>query len=66
VGRPDEIKGEEVYAFVTLEGHYEASPELAKALKDHVVKEIGIIARPGEMCCQKRDRVKLCVVSCEL
>ncbi|NCR05685.1 MAG: acetate--CoA ligase [Microcystis aeruginosa LG13-03] len=49
VGRPDEIKGEEVYAFVTLEGHYEASPELAKALKDHVVKEIGIIARPGEI-----------------
>ncbi|GBF55689.1 acetyl-coenzyme A synthetase [Microcystis sp. 0824] len=49
VGRPDEIKGEEIYAFVTLEGHYEASPELAKALKDHVVKEIGIIARPGEI-----------------
>ncbi|GCL49190.1 acetyl-coenzyme A synthetase [Microcystis aeruginosa NIES-3804] len=49
VGRPDEIKGEEVYAFVTLEGHYEASPELAQALKDHVVKEIGIIARPGEI-----------------
>lgn len=49
VGRPDEIKGEEVYAFVTLEGHYQASQELAKALKDHVVKEIGIIARPGEI-----------------
>jgi len=49
VGRPDEIKGEEVYAFVTLEGHYEASPELAQALKDHVVKEIGMIARPGEI-----------------
>ncbi|MDB9429311.1 acetate--CoA ligase [Microcystis aeruginosa CS-555/01A07] len=49
VGRPDEIKGEEVYAFVTLEGHYEASQELAQALKDHVVKEIGIIARPGEI-----------------
>ncbi|TRU31691.1 MAG: acetate--CoA ligase [Microcystis aeruginosa Ma_MB_F_20061100_S20] len=49
VGRPDEIKGEEVYAFVTLEGHYQASQELAQALKDHVVKEIGIIARPGEI-----------------
>jgi acetyl-CoA synthetase len=49
VGRPDEIKGEEIYAFVTLEGHYEPSDELAAALKDHVVKEIGIIARPGEI-----------------
>jgi acetyl-CoA synthetase len=49
VGRPDEIKGEEIYAFVTLEGGQEASEELAKALRDHVVKEIGIIARPGEI-----------------
>lgn len=49
VGKPDAIKGEEVYAFVTLEGHYAPSEELAKALKDHVVKEIGIIARPGEI-----------------
>jgi acetyl-CoA synthetase len=49
VGRPDEIKGEEIYAFVTLEGGQEASEELSKALKDHVVKEIGIIARPGEI-----------------
>jgi acetyl-CoA synthetase len=49
VGRPDQIKGEEIYAFVTLEGGQEASEELSKALKDHVVKEIGIIARPGEI-----------------
>jgi acetyl-CoA synthetase len=49
VGRPDEIKGEEIYAFVTLEGGSEPSEELAKALRDHVVKEIGIIARPGEI-----------------
>jgi acetyl-CoA synthetase len=49
VGRPDEIKGEEIYAFVTLEGGYDSSDELAKELKDHVVKEIGIIARPGDI-----------------
>ncbi|MEG3435982.1 acetate--CoA ligase [Pannus brasiliensis CCIBt3594] len=49
VGRPDEIKGEEIYAFVTLEGGYDSSNELAKELKDHVVKEIGIIARPGDI-----------------
>ena len=46
VGCPDEIKGEEIYAFVTLEGDYEASDSLLSELKDHVVEEIGIIARP--------------------
>ncbi|MBR8831432.1 MAG: Acetyl-coenzyme A synthetase [Chroococcopsis gigantea SAG 12.99] len=49
VGKPDEIKGEEIFAFVTLESHYQPSDELAKELRDHVVKEIGIIARPGEI-----------------
>jgi acetyl-CoA synthetase len=47
VGRPDEVKGEDVYAFVTLEGEYEASEDLEKELKQHVVKEIGAIARPA-------------------
>ena len=49
VGKPDEVKGEEIFAFVTLEGDYSASDELEKALKQHVVKEIGAIARPGEI-----------------
>lgn len=49
VGKPDEIKGEEIVAFVTLEGTHQASEELSKALKQHVVKEIGAIARPGEI-----------------
>lgn len=49
VGKPDEIKGEEVVAFVTLEGTYQPSEELANALKQHVVQEIGAIARPGEI-----------------
>ncbi|AHJ26594.1 acetate--CoA ligase [Nodularia spumigena CS-584] len=49
VGKPDEIKGEEVVAFVTLEGTYHASEELSKELKQHVVKEIGAIARPAEI-----------------
>ncbi|HYW21440.1 MAG TPA: acetate--CoA ligase [Nodularia sp. (in: cyanobacteria)] len=49
VGKPDELKGEEVVAFVTLEGTYQASEELSKELKQHVVKEIGAIARPGEI-----------------
>jgi acetyl-CoA synthetase len=49
VGKPDELKGEEVVAFVTLEGTYSASEELSKELKKHVVAEIGAIARPGEI-----------------
>ena len=49
VGKPDEIKGEEIVAFVTLEGDREASEELNKELKKHVVAEIGAIARPGEI-----------------
>ncbi len=49
VGKPDEIKGEEIVAFVTLEGTYTVSEELAKDLKKHVSTEIGAIARPGEI-----------------
>ncbi len=49
VGRKDDLKGEDVYAFVTLEGTYTASDELKAELKQHVVKEIGAIARPGEI-----------------
>jgi acetyl-CoA synthetase len=49
VGKPDEVKGEEIVAFVTLEGHYNASNDLKQQLKNHVVNEIGAIARPGEI-----------------
>jgi acetyl-CoA synthetase len=49
VGKPDEIKGEEVVAFVILEGAFRPSEELDKALKKHVVEEIGALARPGQI-----------------
>ncbi len=49
VSKPDEIKGEDIFAFVILEGNYQASEALSKELKQHVVKEIGAIARPGEI-----------------
>ncbi|MBV5261142.1 acetate--CoA ligase [Synechococcus moorigangaii CMS01] len=49
VGKPDPIKGEDVFAFVTLEGTYSPSDVLVAELKAHVVKEIGAIARPGEI-----------------
>jgi acetyl-CoA synthetase len=49
VGKPDELKGEEIVAFVTLEGTHSGSDALIKELKAHVVKEIGALARPGEI-----------------
>jgi acyl-CoA synthetase (AMP-forming)/AMP-acid ligase II len=41
VGRKDEVKGEDIFAFVTLEGQYSPSDDLKKELKQHVVQEIG-------------------------
>jgi len=49
VGCPDEIKGEEIVAFVTLENNYHGDDSLIEELKQHVVKEIGAIARPGHI-----------------
>ncbi|MBP0014105.1 MAG: acetate--CoA ligase [Roseofilum sp. SID2] len=49
VGKPDDLKGEEIVSFVTLEGTYSASEDLEKELKQHVVGEIGALARPGEI-----------------
>jgi acetyl-CoA synthetase len=49
VGRPDEIKGQAIVAFVTLEGGREGSKELKEELQNYVVKEIGSIAKPDEI-----------------
>ncbi|MEX0269232.1 acetate--CoA ligase [Leptolyngbyaceae cyanobacterium UHCC 1019] len=49
VGKPDDLKGEDIVAFVTLENNINASDELKNELKKHVVQEIGAIARPGEI-----------------
>ena len=49
VGKPDDLKGEEIVAFVTLENNVIANDELKNELKKHVVQEIGAIARPGEI-----------------
>jgi len=49
VGFPHEIKGQGIYAFVTLKEGFEASDELRKALVQHVRKEIGPIASPDKL-----------------
>ena len=46
VGKPDEIKGEEVCAFVVLKQNYIADENLEAALRHHVRCEIGPIATP--------------------
>ena len=49
VGRPDELRGQAIVAFVTLRGGRQTGDAAAAALKDHVVREIGAIARPDEI-----------------
>jgi acetyl-CoA synthetase len=49
VGFPHEIKGQGIYAFVTLKEGFEPSDELKKALVAHVRSEIGPIASPDKL-----------------
>ncbi len=49
VGKKDDIKGESIVAFVSLENNFQTSPELIDELKRHVVKEIGVIAKPEKI-----------------
>ena len=49
VGRPDEIKGQAVVAFVTLRSGHKASNELAETLRRHVAHSIGAIAKPDDI-----------------
>jgi acetyl-CoA synthetase len=46
VGYPHDIKGQGIYAYVTLKAGVEASEALAQELKQFVAREIGPIARP--------------------
>ena len=49
VGRPHEIKGQGVVAFVSLKGKSTGSDDLNKELRNHVGKVIGAIAKPDEI-----------------
>ena len=49
VGRRDDLKGEVIVAFVSLEKDFNSSSELLEELKKHVVDEIGIIAKPEKI-----------------
>jgi acetyl-CoA synthetase len=49
VGKPHEIKGQAVAAFVTVKEGVQLSNDLAEELKEHVAKKIGAIARPVQV-----------------
>ncbi len=46
VGKPHKIKGQAIYAFVTLNSNEKPNEELEKELKIHVRRHIGAIATP--------------------
>jgi acetyl-CoA synthetase len=49
VGRPDDVKGQAVSAFVTLKGGQAPSEENKNLLRQWVAKEIGPIAKPDDI-----------------
>ncbi len=48
VGRPDDLKGQAIAAFVTIRDR-EADEELRKELRMHVRKQIGALAQPDDL-----------------
>jgi acetyl-CoA synthetase len=49
VGRPDELKGQALVAFVTVKAGVTADALLREELRAHVAKEIGPVARPDDI-----------------
>jgi acetyl-CoA synthetase len=49
VGRPDEITGTAVVAFVTPRAGVKPGPSFTQTLKAHVTQQIGAIARPADI-----------------
>ncbi|MEO8647726.1 MAG: acetate--CoA ligase [Acidobacteriota bacterium] len=49
VGRPDDLKGQAIAAFVTLEGGRSGNEDLKSELRSHVTKEIGSLAKPDDI-----------------
>jgi acetyl-CoA synthetase len=49
VGRPDDITGTAIVAFVTPRSGTQAGPALADEVRAHVAKQIGAIAKPADV-----------------
>ena len=49
VGRPDDLKGQVLVAFVTVKSGVVANEALREELRNHVAKEIGSVAKPDDI-----------------
>jgi acetyl-CoA synthetase len=49
VGRPDDLKGQALVAFVTVKSGIQPSDALKEELRNHVAKEIGALAKPDNI-----------------
>ena len=49
IGRPHEIKGQAIAAFVTIKSGIPTSDALKDEIKQHVAKKIGALARPDDV-----------------
>jgi acetyl-CoA synthetase len=49
VGRPDDLKGQALVAFVTVKGGVTADQQLREELRMHVAREIGPVAKPDDI-----------------
>ncbi|MPN61713.1 Acetyl-coenzyme A synthetase [bioreactor metagenome] len=49
VGRPDDLKGQALVAFVTVKGGVTADAKLREELRAHVAQEIGPVAKPDDI-----------------
>jgi acetyl-CoA synthetase len=49
IGRPHEIKGQAIAAFVTIKDGTMPSKDLMEEIKGHVAKKIGALARPDDL-----------------
>ncbi len=49
VGRPDDLKGQALVAFVTLKAGIRPDPALREELRQHVAREIGPVAKPDDI-----------------
>ena len=49
MGRPDDLKGQSLVAFVTLRPGQNPGPDLMSELSEQVAKEIGRFARPDQI-----------------
>jgi acetyl-CoA synthetase len=49
IGKPHEIKGQAIAAFVTIKAGVDGTPTLMDELKQHVSRKIGALARPDDI-----------------